>query len=225
MNTAVQSTQDHQLQQDVEEALRWAPEIDSAAIGVSAHDGVVTLSGQVPTYWQRAVAGKYALRTRGVAALANEIAVHHQDVTTDVDVAGSARQVLRWNSAIPRDSVKVDVEDNVVTLTGQVDWNYQREMAEHLVAPLVGVRTVKNRITLSPRRHASATETQAQVRRAILRQATTDARHVNVAADGTRVVLTGTVSSFAEKRQAEIAAWAAPNVDHVDNKIVVGPVD
>ena len=95
----------------------------------------------------------------------------------------------------------------------------------HLVAPLIGVKTVKNRITLSPRRHASATETQAQVRRAILRQATTDARHVNVAADGTRVVLTGTVSSFAEKRQAEIAAWAAPNVDHVDNKIVVGPVD
>lgn len=226
MNTTVDQTRDRHLRRTVEDALAWTPEVDSAAIGVAVKDGVVTLSGQVPSYRQKAVAGKTALRTRGVTTLANDIVVHHtSDPRTDSDIAVAVRQVLSWNSVIPKDTVKVDVEDHIVTLTGNLEWNYQREMAEHLVEPLVGVQAVKNRITLTPRPHASPAETQAHVRRAILRHAIADARHIEVAAADTRVVLTGTVSSYAEKRQAEIAAWSSPNVDHVDNKLKVVTVD
>lgn len=226
MNTTDVHTRDRELQQTVEDALVWTPEVDSAAIGVAVKDGVVTLTGQVPTYRQKAVAGKTVLRTRGVTTLANDIVVHHtSDPRTDSDIAAAVRHVLSWNSVIPEDSVKVDVEDNIVTLTGTLDWNYQREMAEHLVEPLVGVKAVKNRITLSPRPHASPAETQALVRRAILRHALADAHQVEVTADGNRVVLTGTVSSYAEKRQAEIAAWSSPHVDHVDNKLKVVTID
>lgn len=217
---------DRDLQQTVEDALVWTPEVDTASIGVYVKDGVVTLTGQVPTYRQKAVAGKTALRTRGVATLANDIVVYRtSDPRTDSDVAGAVRHVLTWTSVIPQHSVKVDVENNIVTLTGNLEWNYQREMAERLVEPLVGVKAVKNRITLKPRPRASPVEIQALVRRAIVRQAVTDASQVQVAVDGTRAVLTGTVSSYAEKRQAEVAAWSSPNVDHVDNKLKVATID
>lgn len=226
MNTTAGQPRDRDLQQTVEDALAWNPEVDTAAIGVSVKDGVVTLTGQVPTYRQKAVAGKTALRTKGVTTIANDIVVHHSsDPRTDSDIAGAVQHVLTWTSVIPHDAVKADVEDSVVTLTGSLEWNYQREMAEHLVEPLAGVKAVKNRITLDPRPHASPAETQALVRRAIVRHAVTDARHIDVAADGTRVVLTGTVSSYAEKRQAEIAAWSSPNVDHVDNLLKVVTID
>lgn len=146
----------------MEAALESAPEIDAAGIGVAVHVGVATLTGEVPTYWQKATAGKTALRTRGVTTLANDIEVHHTgDAKSDTDIAAAVHQVPTWNSAIPKDSIKVDIEDNTVTLSGHVDWNFQREMAERLVEPLVGVSAVKNRIALTPRPHASSSDRSA----------------------------------------------------------------
>lgn len=226
MKTTMEQTQDQDLQDSVEHALRWAPEVEAAKIGVGIRDGVVTLSGQVPSYWQKLMAGKTTLRTQGVRAVANEILVHHiTDPRTDSDIALAAHNVLKWSSEIPSDSVKVAVENHVVTLTGEVDWNFQRESAVRLVEHLVGVSDVVNRMTLKPRAHANATETEALIHRALVRNAAIDASHVHAAVDGTRVVLTGTVSSYAEKRQAEHAAWSAPHVDHVDNRIRIEPTD
>lgn len=222
MKTTMEQTHDRDIQQDVEKALGWAPEVDSAKIGVSVRGGVVTLSGQVGSYWQKVMAGKTALRTRGVTAIANEILVHHiTDPRTDSDIALAAHNVLKWNSQIPKDSVKVDVEDHVVTLSGEVDWNHQRETARRLVEHLVGVQDVRNRITLKPRPQASTSETEALIRRALIRNASIDAGRIHAAADGSRVVLTGIASSYAEKRQAELAAWSSPHVDEVDNRIIV----
>lgn len=226
MKTTMEQTQDQDLQDSVEHALRWAPEVEAAKIGVGVRDGVVTLSGQVPSYWQKLMAGKTTLRTQGVRAVANEILVHHiTDPRTDSDIALAAHNVLKWSSEIPADSVKVAVENHVVTLTGEVDWNFQRESAVRLVEHLVGVSDVVNRMTLKPRAHANATDTEALIHRALVRNAAIDASHVHAAVDGTRVVLTGTVSSYAEKRQAEHAAWSAPHVDHVDNRIRIEPTD
>lgn len=222
MKTTMEQTRDRDIQDDVEKALGWAPEVDSAKIGVSVRGGVVTLSGQVGSYWQKIMAGKTALRTRGVTALANEILVHHiTDPRTDSDIALAAHNVLKWNSQIPKGSVKVDVEDHVVTLSGEVEWNHQRETARRLVEHLVGVQDVRNRIMLKPRPKASATETEALIRRALIRNASIDAGRIHAAAHGSRVVLTGRASSYAEKRQAELAAWSSPHVDEVDNQIIV----
>jgi osmotically-inducible protein OsmY len=168
------------------------------------------------------MAGKTALRTRGVSALANDILVHHiTDPRTDSDIALAAHNVLRWNSEIPKDSVKVDVEDHVITLTGEVDWHFQRQTAVRLVEHLIGVKDVRNRITLKPRPQANAGETEAMIRRALIRNASIDAGRIHAAVSGTRVVLTGHASSYAEKRQAELAAWSSPHVEDVDNQIIV----
>lgn len=222
MKTTMEQTHDRGIQDDVEKALEWAPEVDSAKIGVSVRDGVVTLSGQVGSNWQKIMAGKTALRTGGVSALANDILVHHiTDPRTDSDIALAAHNVLKWNSEIPKESVKVDVEDHVITLSGEVEWNYQRQTAIRLVEHLIGVKDVRNRIALKHRPEASAADTEAMIRRALIRNASVDADRIHVAATGTRVVLTGIAASYAEKRQVELAAWSSPHVDDVDNQIRV----
>lgn len=222
MKTTMEQTHDRDIQDDVEKALGWAPEVDSAKIGVAVRGGVVTLSGQVGSYWQKIMAGKTALRTRGVTALANEILVHHiTDPRTDSDIALAAHNVLRWNAEIPKEAVKVSVEDHIVTLTGEVEWNHQRATARRLVEHLVGVKDVRNMVTLKPRPNVSAAETEALIRRALIRNASVDAGRIHASASGTRVVLTGMASSYAEKRQAELAAWSSPHVDEVDNQIMV----
>ncbi|VXC12285.1 BON domain-containing protein [Aeromicrobium sp. 9AM] len=222
MKTTMEKTHDQHLQDAVENALRWAPEVEAAKIGVGVRDGVVTLSGQVPSYWQKLMAGKAALRTRGVTALANEILVHHiTDPRTDSDIAFAAHNVLKWSSEIPKDSITAAVENHVVTLTGELGWNFQRETAMRLIEHLAGVTDVVNRMTLKPRAQASASGTETRIHEALVRNAAIDASHVHVTVDGTRVLLTGAVSSYAERRQAELAAWSSPHVDEVDNRILV----
>lgn len=222
MSTTTVKTPDQIIKDDVEQALEWAPEVDSAQVGVSVHEGVVTLSGQVSSYWQKRMAGKTTLKTRGVSAIANELVVHHpSDPQTDSDIALAAHNLIRWNSEVPQDAIKVKVEDHVVTLTGHVPWNYQREAALRSVAHLSGVRDIRNRVALRARPHADAGDTEALIRRAILRSASTHAGRVHATVDGSRVTLTGSVSSHAEKRAAEAAAWASPYVDTVDNRITI----
>lgn len=222
MSTTTAKTHDQEIQHHVEEALTWAPEVDAAKIGVSVRGGVVTLSGQVASYWQKMMAGKTALKTKGVSAIANEILVHRiSDPRTDSDIALAASNVIAWDSDVPADSVKVKVEDHVLTLTGEVTWNYQREAAHRAVSHISGVRDIRNRIALKPRPHATAGDTEALIRRAIMRSASIHASHVHATVDGTRVTLTGSVASHAERRAAEAAAWASPHIDKVDNRITI----
>ncbi|WP_332668056.1 BON domain-containing protein [Aeromicrobium sp.] len=222
MNTSTTKTRDMELQDRVEQSLEWAPEVESAKIGVSVHDGVVTLHGEVPSYWQKTMASKIALKTRGVSAIADDIVVHHiTDPRTDSDIALAANNLIKWNSDVPEESVKIKVQDHVLTLTGEVSWNFEREAAFRSVKHLGGVRDVRNRITLKRRPQANAADTEVLIRRAIMRHASLDASRVHASVDGTRVILTGTVSSHAEKMAAASAAWASPHVDHVENRITV----
>ncbi|MBD8606423.1 BON domain-containing protein [Aeromicrobium sp. CFBP 8757] len=216
------TTHEHDLQHQVEEALEWAPEIDSALVGISVIGSTVTLSGQVSSPWQKRLAARTAMRIKGVTSLANDLVVHHLDTPrTDTDVAMAASALIAWNNDVPDQSVKVTVDDHVVTLTGEVLWDYQRQAAHRAVEHLDGVRDVRNRISLTPRPHADAVETEAAVRRAIVRDASVDASHVHVKVHGSRITLTGHVASWSEKRSAAKAAWSSPHVDHVENRITV----
>lgn len=222
MPTHTTSQQDHELQIAVDDELTWTPDVDASQVGVAVHDGVVTLTGQVPSFAQKVAAGQAALRTRSVRAIANDLTVHHRgDQPTDTEIATAAREAIESSISIPSWQIKIEVRDRVVILTGEVRWHYQREAARKAVTSLAGIRGLDERISLAPRPGADATATETAIRRAIARQAALDASHVHVRIDGETVELTGTVSSWAEKRQAERAAWSSPHVGQVHNRIEV----
>ncbi|MFL6091008.1 MAG: BON domain-containing protein [Aeromicrobium sp.] len=221
MNTLLQHDSDYKIREEVEAELRWAPELyDAARIGVSVHNGVVTLSGEVPSYPEKVVAGKAALRTKGVTAIANDLIVRYNStIYSDAHLAGEAQDALRLNALVPRRGIEIEVRSHVIFLGGAVDWDYQRQAAEHSLEHLPGVHDVVNDITLRAR--AASGDTHDKIRRALVRSANIDANRINVEVDGTAVTLTGTVSSFAEKKQAAIAVWSSPNVKTVHNELMI----
>lgn len=224
MTTSAPSKHDHEVQSAVETELQWAPDITADHIGVSAHDGIVTLTGQVSSYAQKVAAGRAAFRTRSVSAVANDISIHHTgDKPSDTDIATAARAALDTSPAVPAALVKVEVRDRFVILTGEVSWNYQREAARKAIEHLTGIKGVDNHITLTKRPTANVSQTEALIRSAITRQAAIDASKVTVRASGDSVELTGSVSSWAERHQAELAAWSSPFVAHVINRITIRP--
>ncbi|GAA4042107.1 BON domain-containing protein [Arthrobacter methylotrophus] len=213
---------DHDLQQAVLNELDWTPEVDASHIGVAVTSGAVTLTGEVPTYSARLAARKAALRVRGVTALADELTVHYLGgPVTDTDIAEAALSALRGNAVVPEGAVTVEVRNHAITLTGNVDWNYEREAAAHAVEHLRGVRSVQNLITLKGR--ASALDTKTRVKNAIARQAALDAERIVVTVDGTEVTLTGRVASWNERKAAGKAAWSSPHVSAVHNQLDVHP--
>jgi osmotically-inducible protein OsmY len=222
MSISTASATDRQIKELVEEELDWSPQVDDAAnIGVAVDEGVVALSGEVRTYAEKVAAAKAALRTRGVSAVANDIVVKFDGrKKTDQEIAEAARNVLAWNVSVPKGSVEIEVREGVVTLTGTVDWDYQRRSAQRSVENMTDVEGVFNQIALRPR--ASAVETESMVKRAILRRASLDARSIRVSVAGNKATLRGHVASFAEKRDAGIAAWSSPNIAEVDNRITIG---
>lgn len=209
------------IQQDVEDELNWTPSVDSAAIGVSVIDGVVTLSGEVKTFSQRLAAKKAALRVRGVDIVADEIkvAVVAASEHSDSEIARSVKHVLEWNEDVPRDAVMTEVRDGWVTLTGTVEWDYQRKAAAHVIAAIAGVRFVDNQITLT--RRVSATDAAERIKNAFVRNAQLDAKAITVTVSGTTATLTGTVRSWNEKSQAAASAWASPHITAVHNNLEV----
>ncbi|WP_162891170.1 BON domain-containing protein [Aeromicrobium sp. A1-2] len=211
-------TTDHDVQKAVTEELDWTPQVHAENVGVSVHQGVATLSGDVRTLAERTAAAKAALSVHGVIAIANELTVHLVGAAhTDSDVAEAVSNSLRWSSVVPAGQVRAEVKDHVVTLTGLVDWDYQRHSAHRLVEHIDGVAHVENHILLKERPTAHGTE--ALVRRAVVRKATRDANSITATVDGTNVTLKGTVTSWSEKQQAGHAAWSSPHVTSVTNQI------
>lgn len=214
---------DETLQHNVLDELRWDPSVDAAAIGVTVEDGVVTLSGHVSNYSQKQAAVRAAKHVHGVKALVDNLEVRLPALSerTDVDIARAAANVLDWNTAVPRDHIKVTVRHGWITLEGEVQWNHHRTAAERAVEHLSGVKGLTNAITVKP--HATPTEIVGHIDAALRRNAYLDARTIRVETHGHKVILRGNVRSYFEREEAERVAWSAPGVSQVENHLLVTP--
>jgi len=214
---------DTELQRDVMNELKWEPTIRAAEIGVGVKDGVVTLSGYVDSYVKKLVAERAAARVSGVRAVAEEIQVRLPGSLkrSDEDIAGAVANVLEWNVLVPHDRVKVQVQDGLVTLSGEVDWGYQKFAAEEAVRSLMGVVLFNNQITVKP--PVKPLDTKDKIESAFRRNALLDSRRVTVETRGGWVILSGNVRNWAERAEAQWTAWAAPGVSEVENNIIISP--
>jgi osmotically-inducible protein OsmY len=215
---------DLELKKKVEDELNWEPSVNAAEIGVAVKSGIVTLSGNISSYWQKFSAERAAARVNGVKAVVNELEVRlpTSSERTDEDIARAAVNHLNWAVSVPADRIKVTVSKGWITLEGTVEWNYQRVAAENAVRHLIGVKGVSNLIEVKPQ--VSKGEVKAAIEAALKRSAELDASRITVETDGDRVILRGTVRSWAERNEAERAAWKAPGVRMVDNRITVGDI-
>lgn len=212
---------DADIKKDVMAQLQWEPYLNTAAVGVAVKDGVVTLSGQVDSYARKLAIERAARKILGVKAVAEEIkvGVSTVDHRTDTEIAQAVATALAWHTAVQEDKIKIIVEGGVVTLAGEVDWNYQRQAAVDAIKSLYGVRWVNNAITVKA--GVVASDIRKKIKDAIARNAAVDADKVSVEIAGSKVILRGTVRSFAEREDAELSAWAAPGVTSVENKLMV----
>jgi len=218
---AVSISTDEDIQTDVLEELKWDTRVRPNEIWVAVKDGVVTLTGWVDSYLKKIAAEEAAHRVRGVKAVANDIEVRLPGSAerTDADLAKAALNALKWEAAISTDKLDVTVSHGWVTLKGEVDYRFQKREAERAVERLSGVKGVINLIVVKPR--VSPSDLKQNIEKALLRNAETDAEHITVEVQGSKVILRGTVRSYAEKKAAEEAAWSAPGITEVDNRIVI----
>ena len=212
---------DSEIQRDVEEELRSDPEIDATDIAVAVKDGVVTLAGFGHHYNDKYQAETAAKRIAGVKAVANDIEVRlpGADRTPDPEIAREAVAAIKHQLPTVWEHIKVSVAGGRITLEGDVEWQFQREAAEQAIRRLKGVTGVKNHIHVVPR--IAPKEIKRRIEETFVRSAEVDASKVNVEASGREVILRGTVRSWAEREEAERAAWAVPGVGSVDNQVVV----
>jgi osmotically-inducible protein OsmY len=212
---------DADIQKDVMTQLRWEPLLNAEQIGVGVKNGIVTLSGIVDSYNKKIGAETAAKKVVGVRVVAEEIQVGSSPLfdRTDTEIAEAILNVLKWHTAVPEELLEIKVEKGIVTLEGEVKWNFQRTAALEAVKNLAGVRGVNNYITI--RSVASQADIKDKISAALARHAVIDAEKIRVELAGNRVVLSGTVRSLAEKDDAEHAAWSAPGVSSVDNQLIV----
>ncbi|TFL16391.1 BON domain-containing protein [Jannaschia formosa] len=212
---------DANIKQDVMDALDFEPSIDANDIGVAVDRGIVTLSGHVPTYSQRLTAERVVTRIKGVRGIAQEIEVRpvgsHQ--TADDEIARRAADLLTWNTAVPKDRVKVKVANGHVTLVGTVEWNYQRNAAHSVVSGMSGVKSVSNVIDI--RHQPTPSDIRQRIENALKRDAELDAAAIQVKVSDGIVTLDGRIDSWADRLIAERAAWAAPGIKKVNDHLHV----
>jgi osmotically-inducible protein OsmY len=217
--TAITGRTDEDIQRDVLAELKWDARVQPNEIGVAVKDGVVTLTGWVESYSKKWAAEEAAHRVRGVKAVANDIEVRlpGSQERTDADIAAAAIRALEWDAFIPIDKLDVTVTKGWVTLKGDVEWQYQKADAERVVRRLNGVKGVTNLIVVKP--HVTPSELKEKIEQALIRNAQTDAQRITVEVQGTKAILRGTVRSWAEREEAERAAWSAPGITEVENRI------
>jgi osmotically-inducible protein OsmY len=216
---------DEQIQRNVLEELKWDARIHPNEIGVAVKDGIVTLTGWVDNYTKKWAAEDAAHRVRGVKAVANDIEVRlpNSAERTDADIAAAVTRALEWDAFVPIEKLNVTVAKGWVTLRGEVEWQYQKEDTERAVRRLTGVRGVTNLLIVRPRVKPSPQELKRKIEDALVRSAETDAERITVEVQDNKVILKGTVRSWAERQEAERVAWSAPGVIAVENRITVIP--
>ncbi len=212
------------LRKDVMDELKWDPELRgmSTEIGVAVKDGVVALSGVLDTYWRKVSAEKAAQRVNGVQVVACDIEVKGGSIgkKTDTEIAEAIRNALRWNSAVNDDKIEIKVDNGWITLEGEVEYEYEKRYTQESVEHLMAVRGITNNIKIKTRA-IDAHDIHRKISAAYHRSATIDSSAITIEASGSKVTLRGKVRSWAEKKEAENIAWAAPGVMAVDNKIEI----
>jgi osmotically-inducible protein OsmY len=222
-STMTETRTDEQIQQDVFAELKWDARVLPNEIGVAVKKGIVTLTGWVDSYMKRWAAEDAAHRVRGVIAVVNDIEVRLPTSAerTDPDIAAAAIHALKWDALLPIDKIKVTVTKGWVRLEGEVDWQYQKGEAERVVSRLAGVKGVNNLITVKPT--VTPSGVKKMIEEALVRSVKTDAERITVEVQGSKVILKGTVRSWTEREEAERAAWQAPGITEVSNRIVISP--
>lgn len=212
---------DSEIQKDVMAELKWEPYLTASEIGVAVKNGIVTLSGTVDSYSKKLSAEKAAKRISGVKAVAEDIEVKlpGNSKKTDADIAEAILYALKWNNAVDEEKIKVKVDNGWVTLEGETDWNYQKISAENAIKFLSGVTGITNDIKVKP--HITPSDIQNKIKVAFNRSAFADANNIKVSIDGSKVTLSGSVRSFAERKDAEDAAWFVPGVHQVINQLEI----
>jgi osmotically-inducible protein OsmY len=212
---------DLQIKNDVMEELKWEPILNASQIGVSVKDGVVTLSGTVDSYSKKIAAERSAKKIDGVKAIAEdvEVVLLGSGKRNDTDIADAVINALKWHSAVREHKISVKVESGIVTLEGEVDWEFQKKSAKMMVENLIGVTGIINNIKIKQK--ANINDIKKKITAAFYRSATIDAEGIEIEITGSKAILKGNVRSWAEKEDAENAVWSALGIDRVDNRLEI----
>ncbi len=219
--TTVSSRTDEEIQRDILDELQWDTRVRPNEVGVSVKDGIVALTGWVDSYLKKLAAEAAAHRVHNVKAVVNDIEVRLPGYAerTDADLATAVLNALRWDAGIPAGKLEVTVSQGWVTLKGEVEYGFQKRGAERAIRHLSGIRGVTNLIAVRPT--VLPTDLKRSIEKELVRNAETDAKNITVEVESSKVILRGTVRSYAEKKAAEEAAWSAPGVSEVDNRITI----